>query len=223
LADNVFTDLPGSSPVNLLDLARSLHQLEYDVLMFDLRNHGRSASSIPVTFGLNEANDLLGALDYLAGRKDVDKEKIGVVGFSMGANTLLYTLPQTDLVKAAIAVQPTSPALFASRTTYQLAGSLAKPVLFLSELLYKLAGGLNLSAIEPIFTASGAGDTPVLYLQGSGDQWGSLKNVVDIAAATPNAPDPLFIKTSGRFEGYQYLIEHADIVDTFCRPRFDQA
>ncbi len=222
-AENVFTDLPGSSPVNLLALASGLHNLEYDVLMFDLRNHGRSASAIPVTFGMNEANDLLGALDYLAGRKDVSNEKIGVIGFSVGANTLLYTLPQTDLIKAAIAVQPTSPAIFASRTTYQLVGPLAGPVLFLSEILYKLAGGLSLKAIEPIFTVSGAGETPILYLQGTGDQWGSIQNVTDMAAATPNAVEPLFIETTGRFGGYHYLIEHADIVDTFCRPYFDLA
>jgi pimeloyl-ACP methyl ester carboxylesterase len=222
LAENVMEDLPGSSPVNLLDLARGLHQLDYDLLMFDLRNHGRSASSIPVTFGMNESDDLLGALDYLSARQDIDSDKIGVVGFSMGANTLLYTLPQTDLVKAAIAVQPTSPAVFARRTTAQLVGALSGPVLFLTELLYRLAGGIQLSAIEPVFTAAGSGETAVLYIQGTGDAWGSIENVADMVARTPNAAEPIFIETQGRFEGYQFLIEHPGIVDEFCSQHFEK-
>ncbi len=221
LAENAMSDLPGSSPVNLLDLAHGLHHLNYDVLMFDLRNHGRSASAIPVTFGMNEANDLLGAIDYIAGREDVDNNKIGVVGFSMGANTLLYTLPQTDIVKAAIVVQPTSPSVFAHRSTAQIIGPLAKPVMILTELLYRLAGGLKLSAIDPVFTAAGSGETKVLYIQGTGDVWGSFGNVVDMVARTPNAAEPIFIETDGRFGGYQFVIANPEIVDEFCRQQFE--
>lgn len=216
-AENIISDLPGSMPVNLMNLAQSLHYRGYDVLMFDLRNHGRSASSIPVTFGMKEANDLLGALDYLAGRVDVNDQRIGIVGFSMGANTLLYTLPQTTLVKAAVAVQPTSPSVFAQRTTADIVGPLGGAALFVSELLYRLAGGLPLSAIEPIFTAAGAGDTRVLYIQGTGDPWGSLENVTEMVAVTPNAVEPLFIETAGRFGGYQFVIEHTDVLDSFFR------
>jgi len=221
LAENAMSDFPGSSPVNLLDLVQGLHQLNYDVLMFDLRNHGRSASDIPVTFGMNEANDLLGAIDYLVGREDVADDKIGVIGFSMGANTLLYTLPQTEVVKAAVAVQPTSPVVFANRTMKQIIGPLAKPVLLLSELLYRLSGGIQLSAVEPVFTAAGCGQTKVLYIQGSGDRWGSIENVAEMVANTPNAVEPIFIETNGRFEGYQFAISSPDIIAGFFRQQFE--
>jgi uncharacterized protein len=94
--------------VDLLRLAQSLHRAGYHVAMYDSRNHGQSASHGPVTFGYAEANDLLGLLDYLAKRPDVDKSALGVIGFSMGANTVLYALARTTAVQAAVLVQPTT-------------------------------------------------------------------------------------------------------------------
>ena len=66
--------------------------------MFDLRNHGESAAHPPVTFGQSEADDLLGALAYLSARPDVDPARLAAIGFSMGANAILYALPQTCLL-----------------------------------------------------------------------------------------------------------------------------
>jgi uncharacterized protein len=92
------SNLIGSTPVDMLRLLFHLHQEGFNVLTFDLRNHGQSASAPPVTFGQAEAKDLLGALAYLKGRPDVDPDRIGVVGFSMGANALLYTLAKSDQI-----------------------------------------------------------------------------------------------------------------------------
>ncbi|MCI0399252.1 MAG: alpha/beta fold hydrolase [Chloroflexi bacterium] len=209
-AAGLLHDVPGSSPVELLHLTHPLHHAGYHVLMFDLRNHGQSAGAPPITFGLQEANDLLGALDYLLTRQDVDHDRIGVIGFSMGANTILYALPHTGRFKAAIAVQPTSPAVFASRYAYYLLGPLSGVVIALVQFIYRASSGLNFSAIEPAFAAAGAGRTPILYIQGNGDQWGSPDNVTQIARATPNASGLLMVDTNGRFGGYQYAIDHPE-------------
>ena len=142
-AENIFTDVPGSAPVQLIHLAHALHRLGYQLLMFDLRNHGRSAGAIPVTFGLHEANDLLGALDYLSDRQDVNQRRIGVVGFSTGANTVLYTLPRTDMIRAAVAVQPTSMSVSSKRYARSLLGPLGKYVLSLTGLLYQSISGFT--------------------------------------------------------------------------------
>lgn len=214
-AESMLTDLPGSSPLKLLDLAEAMHQRGYNLLMFDLRNHGQSAREAPVTFGLREVSDLLGALDYLANRQDVNSQRIGVIGFSMGANTLLYALSRTDLIAAGIAVQPTSPALFARRYAAEQFGPMGKIGLPLAKLMYGAAGGLRLSAIEPILAVAGAGNTPILYVQGKGDTWGSVENVAQMAAATPNSVEPLYPETQGRFGGYQYLIDHPEAADDF--------
>ena len=214
-AETILTDLPGSAPLQLLHLSQALNRSGFNILMFDLRNHGQSASSIPVTFGLQESNDLLGALDHLADRQDVDSERIGVIGFSIGANTLLFALPRTDLIQAAVAVQPTSATVFSSRYAANLLGPLGRIPLAISALIYQAVGGLRLSAIDPIFAAAGASTTPVLYIQGTGDKWGSVENVSDMVRATPNALEPFLVETSDRFGGYQYVIDNPDLVRAF--------
>lgn len=214
-AESILVDLPGSAPVQLMHLALALHRLGYQLLMFDMRNHGQSAASTPVTFGWREADDLLGALDYAVGRDDVEAGRIGVIGFAMGANATLFSLPRTDLVGAAVAVQPTSPDVFASRYGAYVVGPLARLVVPLVEFIYRLAGGLNFSAMEPIFASSGSGQTPLLFVQGKGDDWGSAENVAAMAAASPTTVEPLFVETSGRFGGYQYVIDNPEMLDAF--------
>jgi dipeptidyl aminopeptidase/acylaminoacyl peptidase len=198
-------------------MSHALHTAGFNVFMFDLRNHGQSAAGGPVTFGLNEANDLLGAIDYLAEREDIEDDRLGVVGFSTGANTILYALPHTDRIKAAVVVQPVSPRVFASRYAHWLVGPLGKPIMMLVDLFYSFACGMRLRAIEPAFAAAGAGKTPLLFIQGTGDPWGSVQDVANIAAAAPGSLPPMFVETYGRYGGYHYAIDHPEVTAAFFR------
>lgn len=213
-AEDLVSNLTGSTPVDLLRLAYALHQDGYHILMFDLRNHGQSASSPPVTFGREEARDLLGALAYLNGRAGVDGERIGVIGFSAGANAILYALAQTLQIKAAIVVQPTTPAIFSRRFAADTLGPLGRLVLALAELLYLVSGGSRLGVLQPA-AATITANTPVLFVQGNGDRWGSMEDVARMAAAVPQARGPLYVETTHRFEGYQYIIDNPRIVTAF--------
>lgn len=226
-AEDAVSTFSGASPVDLLRLMYALHQDGFHVFMFDLRNHGESAAQPPSTFGLLEANDLLGALAYLHGRTDVDAQRIGVIGFSMGANTLLYTLPQTNnwpetAVAAAIAVQPTTPAIFAQRMGRYMFGPLGPVIVALVEAMYQAAGGTRFAVFQPSFAAVGAGNTPVLYVQGKGDGWGSMEDVARMAAVTPRAEGPLFVESTHRFGGYQYLIDNPKIATAFFEQHFPE-
>jgi pimeloyl-ACP methyl ester carboxylesterase len=214
-ADDLFANLTGEKPVDLLRLAYSLHQAGFNVLMYDMRNHGESAAAPPVAFGQEEAKDLLGAIAYLHGRTDVAPHRIGVIGFSMGANSLLYALPQTDQIKAAVAVQPTTLAVFSQKYGRDLLGPLSIVILPVAEFFHQMAGGLYWSAYRPSFAAAGAGSTPILFVQGNGDRWGDVEDVAQMAEAAPNARGPLFVDSDGRFGGYQYLIDNPQVVVSF--------
>ena len=216
-AEGAMAGLTGTTAVDLLRLAHALHHAGYSLLMFDLRNHGESAGKTPVTFGHQEAFDLLGALDYLVTRPDVDAQRIGAVGFSMGGNAVLYSLPQTDDLAAAVVVQPTSPDYFAARFGRHLFGPLGAPVVALARQLIRLTSGFRLSSVDPRFVAAGGGQTPVLFVQGQGDPWGSVENVAEMAQALPVTIDMLVVESTDRYGGYQHVVDHPELLDSFFR------
>jgi uncharacterized protein len=215
VADDLFSEVTGRKPVDLLRLAFSLQQDGYNILMYDMRNHGESAAAPPIAFGQEEAKDLLGALAYLNVRNDVDSKRIGVIGFSMGANSLLYALPQTDQIAAGIAIQPMTVSTYSQKYGQDLLGLLSMAVIPLSEFMFQIAGGMYFSAYRPSFAAAGAGDTPILFIQGNEDPWGDAEDVAQIAEATPNARGPLFVEATDRYDGYQYLIDNPKIATAF--------
>ncbi|MEJ2748728.1 MAG: alpha/beta fold hydrolase, partial [Anaerolineae bacterium] len=213
-ADDMISELNGSRPVDLLRLALELHRDGYHVLLFDLRNHGESAAAPPVTFGWQEANDLLGAVAYLHGRSEVNQSRIGAVGFSLGANTILYALPQTEHIKAAVVVQPTSLETYSRRYGAQMLGPLSLAAVPLTQAMYQAAGGLRFAALRPAFPAAGAGQTPVLYVQAEDDNWGSAQDVVQMAAKTPRGQS-ILVEGTHRYDGYQYVVDHPKLVTDF--------
>ena len=60
-----------------------------------------------MTYGPSEASDLVGAVNYLRTRAEVDGERIGMIGTSMGGNISLYAAPDCQPIKAILAIQPT--------------------------------------------------------------------------------------------------------------------
>jgi dipeptidyl aminopeptidase/acylaminoacyl peptidase len=207
--------LTNSQPVELIRLAHVLHQDGFNVLMFDLRNHGESAAAPPVTFGIEESKDLLGAVAFVKTHAEVDPQRIGAIGFSMGGNTVLYTLAQMREIQAAVAVQPTSLGVFAGRYGRDNLGPLSYLILPLVELLYRMQGGRPFADIRPAAAAAHAGQTPVLFIQGNGDAWGSAADVAQMAAATPNPSGPLYVESTHRYDGYQYLLHNPQIATAF--------
>ncbi|HLF91112.1 MAG TPA: alpha/beta fold hydrolase, partial [Anaerolineales bacterium] len=85
--------------------SRALVEKGYGVLLFDLRAHARSEGSVS-TFGWLEINDLLGAVDFLKQRKEIDANRIGVLGFSLGAQIALRAAAQSPDIRAVWADGP---------------------------------------------------------------------------------------------------------------------
>ena len=84
-----------------LELASRLVERGFSAMMFDLRGHGSSGGE-KTSGGYHERRDVLGAFDYLVGR-GVQAEKVGVLGFSMGAAAALLGVAEEPKIRAMIA------------------------------------------------------------------------------------------------------------------------
>jgi uncharacterized protein len=91
----------GSSDNNMLIHAEFLANAGYGVFMIDLRAHGSSDGDTS-TYGLHEADDVAGAVDYLLSRVDVNGQKIAVLGISLGAQSALRGTLKTDCIRALV-------------------------------------------------------------------------------------------------------------------------
>src|SRR5262245_3400228 len=76
-------DLGGSRSA-LLGSAAALNRAGYPLLLFDFRGHGLSGGSGGY-LGVDEKKDILGAVDFLKSRKEVDGDRLGLWGIGMGA------------------------------------------------------------------------------------------------------------------------------------------
>ena len=201
--------------VDFLPPTKALHDAGFGVLLFDLSNHGESGSRLPLTFGPWEARDFQAAVSYLRTRDDVDPDRIGVIGTSMGGNIALIGAPHVLPIKAMLLVQPTRPYKFSAAFAADVMGKVGSGSLPLVDVAYLAARAPRPSTIDPAESARLLTDTQLKYVQGTGDPWGSMDIVQDFVDASPKVLPLLKYPSTGRYEGYRYVTEQADDVAAF--------
>ncbi len=91
----------GRSKEQMIPQALFLNKAGFNVLIFDFRASGESEGKL-ITFGEKEQADLEGAVQYLKNRKDVEMDKVGVLGFSMGGAVALMKSGDLPEIKAIV-------------------------------------------------------------------------------------------------------------------------
>ncbi len=81
--------------------ARMLVRHGYGVLLFDRRGEGESEGD-PNAFSWHGSTDMDAAVAFLQRRPDVKRGRIGGIGLSVGAETLLQTAGESDGLKAIV-------------------------------------------------------------------------------------------------------------------------
>jgi hypothetical protein len=81
--------------------ARMLVSHGYGVLLFDRRGEGASDGD-PNVFGWAGDRDLHAAAAYLGSRPDVDPERIGAIGLSVGGEMLIHAAAHSNAFKAIV-------------------------------------------------------------------------------------------------------------------------
>jgi uncharacterized protein len=81
--------------------ARMLAEHGYGVLLFDRRGEGRSEGE-PNAWGWGGYRDVEAAIEFLQRRPDVDPDRIGGIGLSVGGEMMIETATRTDELKAVV-------------------------------------------------------------------------------------------------------------------------
>ncbi len=91
-----------STRSNVLDQAVVLARDGYGVLLFDARGHGRSGGRA-MDFGWYGDRDVAAGVTYLEHRRDVDPERIGAIGMSMGGEEAVGAMATDPRIRAVVA------------------------------------------------------------------------------------------------------------------------
>ena len=129
-----------------------------------------------MSYGPVEARDYIGAVRYLRSRPEVDGERIGAIGTSMGGNIVLYGTPEVQPIKAILAIQPTRLAVFNANFMRTELGPLGPPMTKPMELVYAALRTPRPGKHDPAVPARRLGDTVVQYVQGTGDRGGGWRS-----------------------------------------------
>lgn len=183
----------------MLDRARWLHTLGYNVLLYDSRGCGESAA-VAHSFGCHETRDLLGAVSWLQSR---GMNQIGCVGFSQGAATILLASDQLPPSVRAVVAEASYATLQASVDDHfrNLTGY---PSCYFGALIVPFAEwklGMNIGDVSPLREITKL-KVPVYLIGGASDTMAPPEGVRQLYAAALS-------------EKYLWMIEHAGHGDFF--------
>ncbi|MEK7324278.1 MAG: alpha/beta fold hydrolase [Chloroflexota bacterium] len=153
----------------MLNEAKLLADHGYGALIIEARAHGYSEGEL-ITFGLKEALDARAGLDYLLARPDVDPDRIGALGNSQGAVTLLLATAQYPEIKACVGNSPYASLQDEIATGVKaFAGLDPFPFAPLIQFFAEREAGFTAEAVAPINHIAQISPRPVFLMQGGSD------------------------------------------------------
>jgi len=209
----------GSVAPDLLDVAPFLRRTAA-VLGLDFRGHGGSDDA-PTTFGLNEVEDVAGALAWL-GERGVTR--VALVGSSMGGITAIASvavlgdgrLPSADIDPDAPAApgpppRPRIVAVVADSVAPELAvvvaGRMGLPFgrRIAERVFARMARhvGGDPRQVQPTAVIGLLEDLPLLLIHGDADRTVPIRDATRLAAAAPSGSRQLVIRGADHGEGHR--------------------
>ena len=170
----------GADRSQMLAAARRFQRAGIGSLLLDAPGTGESGGR--VTLGESERRAWLVGLEYLLGRPEVDRDRVGAYGFSAGALTVLQLAGDARVRAVALAACPTDLRSVTQRE-YARSGRLAQ----WAALALLRREGIDLDHGQPIDIIARIGDRPLLLVSGAADSLVPPSNAVQLSVAAGHA------------------------------------
>jgi pimeloyl-ACP methyl ester carboxylesterase len=195
--------------IDFLPRYKALHDAGYNVLAYDLRNHGQSAESNggKLGMGILEARDVVGSLHYIRNRPDTATMDISLMSLCFGCvatfNAMSMRPEAFEDIKSFIAVQPLSADAFITSMGKRM--RIKDPVDDFSRILNRYTG-FRVSDVQMPEIAH-AVKVPTMLVQVRND-FMTLPSDLEAIYANFGTDDKRLLWIEGtnvRFEGYRYF------------------
>lgn len=145
----------------------AIHQADFSILSFDLRNSGNSTGSF-TSMGYYEQRDVKAAVDYLHNQKQI--QRIGIFGTSMGAATAVMTMVKDSRIDAAVLEAGWSNLTYLYQDIFEQYIKLPSfPLLPMTIWLLEWRTGLDMDELNPEDRLADIAPRPVSFIHCRGD------------------------------------------------------
>ncbi len=190
-----------SSWLEMAALGRDLHHGDYDVLLFDLRGHGQSDPS-RLSLGRRERADIRAVMSW-ARAEGFTQDRIGWLGYSMGASTLLLEAAQNPDIQVVVMDSPYGnlPELLKKQLSKHshLPGWFNPGILTAARWVY----GVRTDDLVPIQAARSWGHRPLLLIHGESDSIVPVSQAYQLADAVGSSCLTLTLPGVDHVQAYQ--------------------
>ncbi|MFO0891745.1 MAG: alpha/beta fold hydrolase [Isosphaeraceae bacterium] len=205
-----------SSWLEMAALGRDLHARGHDVLLFDLRGHGQSDSS-RLTMGRRERADLRAVLRWAEG-EGFTRDRIGWLGYSMGASTLLLEAAQNPEIQVVVMDSPYGnlpEVLSAQLSRHSRLPSYFNPgILAAAHWIF----GVRTDDLVPVRAARSWGDRPLLLIHGESDTIVPVTQAYQIAQAAGASCTTLTLPGVDHVKAYEADPQgYVSLIESFFR------
>lgn len=208
----------GGFEVNFLPQYKALHDAGYNVLAYDLRNHGLSGQGNGgnVTIGLREYRDVIGSLQYVNSRADTKDMVKGLLSICLGCNSTIVAMNKNPEyfkdIKAMIALQPISLKYFIEKAAENQDLKVEEATKYFAESL-RNANGFILEELSPTPYAKSV-TVPTKMFQVHNDYRTNVADVQEIYDKLLSKEKELYWieGTDERFEGYNFLARNPELM-----------
>jgi uncharacterized protein len=191
----------GDNQVQMLPYADFLVRQGFSVFTYDMRNRGRSGGDA-VTLGAREVDDLMSAVDYLGTQPEVDPNRIGAMGLSLGASTTILAAANDSRIKAVLDDSGFSDAPAAISSSFEhFIGLPPFPFAPVTLAIVRLRTGINVSAIRPVDAIARISPRPLLIVHCMDDKVLPPDNSERNFAAAKEPKQIWRIPTGGHVDG----------------------